>query len=220
MFCLKCGNQLPDNSQFCQKCGASQTVASVGSGAAAAVAPARVQATPVTEAPKAKSGRTIPIILGAVLLVVVCWAIYSIGVRHSASAPESTQYPAAPQPQPQLHAQSTGNVAFTIAAGGTQMYKLTVPTGAFNVNLKGHFQAAGGSGNDVEVYVMNEDEYVNFQNGHSASPYYNSGKVTQDTLNLNLPSDAGTYYAVFSNKFSILTAKAVQANLSLQYYTR
>jgi hypothetical protein len=120
----------------------------------------------------------------------------------------------------QLHRQSTGNVAFTVNAGGMSNYKFTVPTGASNVTMKGHFTASGGSGSDIQVVVVNEDEYVNLQNGHPAKTFYNSGKVTQDSININLPADAATYFVVFSNKFSLLTPKAVQTGVDLNFYTR
>jgi len=32
-----------------------------------------------------------------------------------------------------------------------------------------------------------------------------------------LPSDGGTYHVVFSNEFSVLTPKAVEASLTLKY---
>ena len=99
-------------------------------------------------------------------------------------------------------------------------YKFTVPAGASNVTLKGHFTASGGSGSDIQVVVVNEDEYVNWQNGHPTKTFYNSGKLTQGSINITLPSDPTTYYVVFSNKFSLLTPKAVQASVDLSYYTR
>ena len=105
-------------------------------------------------------------------------------------------------------------------AGGANYFKFEVPAGGYNANLKGHFSATGGSGSDIETFVITEDDYVNWHNGHSVHTLYNSGKVTQETLNVALPADAGTYYLVFSNKFSFLAPKAVQANVALGYYTR
>jgi hypothetical protein len=99
-------------------------------------------------------------------------------------------------------------------------FKLTVPADASYVTLQGHFAATGGSGNDVEVYMLPEDGFTNWENIHSATPLYSSGRVTQDTLNVALPPDAGTYYLVFSNKFSLVTPKAVQTNITLTYYNR
>ena len=89
--------------------------------------------------------------------------------------------------------------------------------GATNVRLQGHFSATGGAGNDVQVYLMNDDEFVNWRNHHPINPIYNSQRATQGTVNVSLPSDAGTYYVVFDNRFSFISPKAVQDNLTLQY---
>jgi hypothetical protein len=63
---------------------------------------------------------------------------------------------------------------------------------------------------------------LNFQNGHSANTYYNSGRVTAGTLNVQLPAteDASvpvTYYLVLSNKFSLRYNKVVDGNITLHY---
>jgi len=188
-------------------------VVSTGGGAAAAPALA-----PVAEPkPKLRVGIWILVV---VLAAIVFWAVGQMNEHRYYDATANSQQAAQPQPQPRLHTQATGDTAFTIPAGGFYHYKLAVPAGAFNVNLKGHFTASGGSGSDVEGYVLSEDAYVNWQNAHSVSTLYNSGRVTQGSLNVSLPSDAGTYYVLFSNKFSFLSPKAVQANLTLTYYTR
>jgi len=97
-------------------------------------------------------------------------------------------------------------------------FKLDVPSGATSVNLRGNFTASGGFTNDVEVYVLSADDYVNWQNRHAAKSFYSSGKVTVGTLNVNLPADAGTYYVVFNNRFSLLTQRTVLVDASLTYY--
>jgi hypothetical protein len=71
----------------------------------------------------------------------------------------------------------------------------------------------------VEAWLCTDDAFTNWQNGHNAPTFYDSGRVTQDTLNLSLPG-AGTYYLVFNNQFSLLTPKAIQANISMTYYAR
>jgi hypothetical protein len=213
MFCPNCGVGLSQNSQFCQACGKAQSVTSGSTGAAAAVAPARIQ-EPKADAPKSNTSKWI---LSFLSFLVVCWAVWQVSLHafggHTA---DSTQA----QPQPKLQTQSIGNAAFTAKNGGSHYYKLIVPAGAYGVSLKGHFTATGGSGNDIQVMVVNEDEYVNSQNGHGAKNFYHSGQVTQGSIDLALPSDAATYYVVFDNGFSFLSPKAVQANLELSYYTR
>ena len=63
MFCSKCGCDLPDDSRLCRSCGQALGVVSIGGGAAAAVAPARIPA------PEAKSGSTIRNMVGTMLLL-------------------------------------------------------------------------------------------------------------------------------------------------------
>lgn len=123
-------------------------------------------------------------------------------------------------PQPRLYTQSTGDKAFTINAGAYYILKFEAPPGSYSETLKGHFSATGGMGNDVEVYVVTEDDLVNLQNGHQVHSLYDSGRVTQETMDVNLPTGGGKYCLVFSNKFSLLTPKAVQSNLTHTYYTR
>jgi hypothetical protein len=110
--------------------------------------------------------------------------------------------------------------AFTVGTLAASNYSFTVPAGAFDVSMKGHFAATGGMGNDIEVVVVSEDEFVNWQNGHPSKAFYNSGRVTQDSINLNLPADAATYHVVFNNKFSLFSPKAIQANVDVNYYTK
>ncbi|MFY9560293.1 MAG: hypothetical protein WAQ52_08685 [Terriglobales bacterium] len=186
-------------------------MASTSSGAAAAVAPARVRTEEV--APQQKRNVAIWILAVVFLFLAAIW-LQQVNRRSSVAQQQAVQS------QPKLHTQSTGSVAFTVNAGSTHYFKFTVPDGALNVTLKGHFTATGGTGNDIQVALVTEDQYVNWQNGHETKTFYNSGKVTQDTLNVSLPSDATTYYLVFSNKFSLLTPKAVHANMDLNYYAR
>ena len=147
------------------------------------------------------------------LLLVVVWVGVQVNRRSQSAQSASQERP------PQLHKQTTGNVAFTISAGGTSNYKFTVPAMASNVTMKGHFAATGGFGNDIEVFVGAEDGFVNWQNGHGTKTFYNSGHVTQNSVNISLPSDPAKYYVVFSNKAALLTPRAVEASIDLNYYT-
>jgi len=97
-------------------------------------------------------------------------------------------------------------------------YTLSVPVGAHNVQVRGHFQATGGTGNDIEVFLLNDEQYTNWKNGHGTQTYYNSGKITVGDVQAVLPDGVGTYYLVFNNNFSALTAKAVMFNGTMTYY--
>ena len=110
-----------------------------------------------------------------------------------------------------------GESAFTVPARGAKQYEFAVPRGASTVILEGHFAATGGPRNSIEVWVMTDDQFVNWTNRHPLKAIYNSQKVTQGTINVVLPADAGVYHIVFNNEFSVLTPKAVEANLTLRY---
>jgi hypothetical protein len=115
-----------------------------------------------------------------------------------------------------LHTKATGNTAFIVNADSYVYYGLVVPQSASNVSVQGHFTATGNSDNDIVVYLLTEKSFVNWQNGYSTPTLYYSGRVTRGSLNVSLPSDPATYYIVFSNIFSEVTAKAVQTNVSLR----
>jgi hypothetical protein len=124
---------------------------------------------------------------------------------------------AEPPPQPQPHFVKLTNGAATVNAASYLWYTFTVPPNASTVTVTGHFTATGGSGNDIECFILDEDAFVNFKNNHAANTYYNSGKVTTATIGATLPSIPKTYYLVFNNNFSLITPKAVQVDATLGY---
>ncbi len=83
MFCAKCGTDLPDDSRLCPSCNQTLGVVSVGGGAAAAVAPARIPA------PKPKSSNAIWSVLGIVLLLALFCASWYVREKFSNSLPQS-----------------------------------------------------------------------------------------------------------------------------------
>lgn len=89
--------------------------------------------------------------------------------------------------------------------------------GVTGVIVNGHFTASGGMGNDVIVYLLDEDGFANFKNGQRASAYYNSGKITQGSIAATLPNAPANYYLVFDNRFSLLHPKAIQVSATLEF---
>ena len=108
------------------------------------------------------------------------------------------------------------NGQISVSAGQSEDYQITVPDGASNAQLTGNFQASGGSGNDIIVMVMDQTDFVNWQNGHQVSTLYNSGQLTTASVSASLPG-SGTYYLVYSNAFSTFSSKSVNTQVNLTF---
>jgi hypothetical protein len=80
----------------------------------------------------------------------------------------------------------------------------------------GKITASGGTGNDIVVSVITEDDLTNMKNGHQVTPIYTSGQVTVANVDARLPA-VGKYYVVFSNMFSGVTPKTVSGELVLRW---
>jgi hypothetical protein len=76
---------------------------------------------------------------------------------------------------------------------------------------------ADGDDNDVEVYVLSEPAFAVWQNGYATSSVYESGRVSQGSMQADLPAGGGVYYLIFSNKFSAKTSKNIKAGVLLRY---
>jgi hypothetical protein len=199
MYCPKCGVDLSDDSQFCRKCGQSQAVVSP-TGAAVAVAPARV----AVDKPRSKWSFGVFVVL---LALIVLW----VATSHSPVARQLQQI------AKQQHTQQIDNPAEVVNAVSYTYSRFDAPSGATNVSLQGDFTASGGLGNDIQAYVLSEADFVNWQNRHASSSYYNSGKVTVGKITASLPAGAGTYYLVFDNRFSLLSRKSVRVKATFAY---
>jgi len=115
------------------------------------------------------------------------------------------------------HNEAVGEAALSVKPRSFSSYKFTVPPGAANVVVSGQFNATGSPENDVEVYVLNDDDFVTLKSGYAANSFYDSGRVAQSTINVALPFGAGTYYLVFDNRFSPRTPKTIHAAVTLHY---
>jgi hypothetical protein len=214
--CSKCGAALPDEAQFCLKCGKPVNVS------------ANMQETdPIAEKdpapqptlPKPKRHYVRWILLGLFLGAFV-WAAtsdnpFAQGLQELAGW---------------KHDQSVLDSSFSVAAHNFRYYKFSLPEGSMNVAILGQFTVApdkaSGSkskdsadpdANNIEVYVLSEPAFAVWQNGYATSSVFESGKVAQGPVQAELPTGAGIYYLVFNNKFSPRTAKNVQATVLLRY---
>lgn len=84
-----------------------------------------------------------------------------------------------------------------------------------NPTVFGHLSASGGTGDDVEILVLTASDLENWKREHDTHPLYSSGRVIQADLNVPI-KEAGTYYLVISNAFSVVTAKTAKGNIVLR----
>jgi hypothetical protein len=116
------------------------------------------------------------------------------------------------------HAELITEGSVAIKPHGFASYRVAVPEGAIDVALTGQFDASGRAENDIQVYLLTDAEFVIWQSGYATSPFYDSGKVSQASMQAALPSRPGTYYLIFSNKPSRVE-KTVHVTAGLRYDT-
>jgi hypothetical protein len=76
-------------------------------------------------------------------------------------------------------------------------------------HVEGRILGLTGGNKDVEVLLFDQDSYLNWKNNHQVNVYFQSGRQTATTLNLDVGGNR-KYVLVISNVFSTLTAKTVQ----------
>ena len=81
-----------------------------------------------------------------------------------------------------------------------------------NTNIQGGFVANAALGNDIIIIILDEDNFVKFENGDDASAHYNSNKVESGNFDVVLLS--GEYYVVLSNEHSTFSTKTVQLQMA------
>ncbi len=215
--CSKCGASLPDEAQFCLKCG-KPVSSPPKTPAIADVPPAELSR------PRPKR-RVLLWVFLAVLVGLTLWAVTSDG-------------PVAQQAQEFVgwkHDSTILENPFSVGPRTFRYYKIPLPEGSVNVAVVGQFTSAADidtaanrkdktkdakdkdSDNNIEVYVLTEPAFTVWQKGYATSSLYESGKVAKGTVQADIPAGAGIYYLVFSNKSSPKTPKSVHATVLLRY---
>lgn len=205
MFCPKCGKELPDDSQFCLKCGQPTT-------AAAAV-------------PRPKSTVNSSHIVGGILVgIVLAIAIAFFMIRMGGTPVSNPSSPApvaflspAPVLVPATQNLFTGQI--TVRPGGYASNTFTVQPGMLNFHVVGQFNASGGLGNDIQVVLADPNQFQDWINGHPATVFYSTNKETTEHFDIG-PLGPGQYIFAFSNKFSIFAQKQVFTQVDANWQTR
>jgi predicted nucleic acid-binding Zn ribbon protein len=201
MFCPSCAKQIPDASTFCLHCGKS------------------------VQAPQ-KQGRKLSKVAWLSLGVVIALVIFFGGpaildtLKEPPKQPPIAQAPQPPAPVFVPVTQKLTSGQLVVRAGKYIRTKFSVDTEKMHdVRLVGGFRASGGSGNDIQVVLADENEFENWINGHQARVLYSTGKTTTGKIDVAI-MEPGTYILAFSNVFSMFADKDVFAEVELRYKTR
>ena len=208
--CAKCGTNLPDGAQLCPNCGnpvslppKDVTVVELG--------------PPQQKRPRSRRRFLLWMVL-AVLVGTTVWIVASDD-PYAQAIQEMVGW---------KHDQTILDNPFSVTAHSFRYYKFDLPEGSTNVAIIGQFTVSAEENkaqkppakdldNDIEVYVLSEPAFAVWQNGYVTSTVYESGKVTQASVNAPLPAGAGVYYLIFNNKFAPKTPKNLNATFLLRY---
>ena len=171
---------------------------------------------PVVESPpeNPKRGKKTPTALLLLLTIPAIVAIVWIGRNSIKSSPE----PYAPSVIVSKHVEKIGTGQIVVNAGKVFYYRIPIKD-MRDIHITGHFLALGGFGNDIDVVLAEEKEFGKWMDRQPAKVYYQSGKTTSGDIDVKLSPLDATYYLSFDNRFSVLSAKTINADISLFYST-
>ncbi|MGD9629958.1 MAG: hypothetical protein AB7V18_11995 [Pyrinomonadaceae bacterium] len=135
---------------------------------------------------------------------------HSVGGVNPPESPANTYSPpVAPSPQPKPRVQIV-NDSFHVGARGFKYFQFTLATSG---KVEGAFRAYGGS-EDIEVTLVDEDNFVNWKNRVSGRTPFQSGITSRGKIDVVVPP--GAYFLVFSNRHALFTNKTVAAEVYVQ----
>jgi len=203
MFCQQCGKLLPEQSRACEHCGHNHESHRISNKALLLAAIAAL-------------------ISGVCLVVSFLPRSYPSKAEGSptparASEAEAPQSPPEPTPTPYWKTENYRIKSHAVALGVGQMWwhPLDVKEDWRNARLVGRFKTQGGLRDDIYACVTDKDGLENLKSDLSHNTWYESGRVTVDTINAPLP--AGRSYFVLKNKYAWLTNRAVSFDLKVEY---
>jgi hypothetical protein len=215
--CVKCGATLPDEAQYCLKCGNPVSLPPKSPVLVEEVRPGMVR----------KPRRTRPVLVG-ILLAVLGGAILWAGMSDSQNAQLVQEFVG------WKHDRIILDDPFSVGPHTFRYYKFALPEGSVNVAVVGQFSSAADSSNagnrkeatkakkevvdnNIEVFVLTDSAFSVWQYGYATSALYESGKVAAGNVQADIPAGAGIYYLIFSNKSAPNTAKSVHATVLMRY---
>lgn len=119
-------------------------------------------------------------------------------------------------------AQTNVNYLLGISNGTMQVdphsytfYHFAAPNGSSNAHVNGDF-ALQGNGSNIRIYLLDEENLVNWKSSHQFNAYYDSGQQTTGAIDVRVPSDK-TLYLIYDNSHSSIPSKKVFSKINLVY---
>lgn len=122
------------------------------------------------------------------------------------------------------------NSPFSVSPHSFRYYTFRLPAGTNNAFLTGHFTAGedskpggppsaaeGQVEGGIEVLVLSESSFTQWQKGARPDPLYQSGPVPSGDVGVQIRGSEQLYYVVFSNRTSQTRGKRVNAKLVLRF---
>ncbi len=150
-----------------------------------------------------------------IILVIIGAIVATVFIARS-SKPTASEEPYAPSVIATKHTEKIGSSTFVVAAGKVFYFRIPI-NDVRDIRIAGHFLALGGQGNDIDVVLADEPNFGLWMDGQQAKVYYQSGRATSGDIDVKLPALNATYYLAFNNRFSVLSAKTINADLTLYY---
>jgi hypothetical protein len=199
--CPFCAEEIQDAAVVCKHCDRDVPSANALGSQASAVA----LSAPVARHKSARndSGRTTFVLLGIALASAVF--LYA---THASEETQRAVVLARPYVRPAQIINIANEPAQDVGAGH-YLYWEWAPNHYRLCHVEGRVVGLAGGRKDVDVVLFDEDNFLNWKNGHDSKDYFASGHQTAATIDVRVPGD-GKYFLVISNVFSTVTDKSVQ----------
>ena len=97
-------------------------------------------------------------------------------------------------------------------------WRFDLPSRGRNFRLIGSFMVTGGGRRDINAYVVDAVEFANYRGSNpNFYPIYSRLRVSVGRFDLPLDKNSGPYYFILSNRFSWITDKWVEGEVTLTY---
>jgi len=194
MLCPHCGSESSDKARSCPSCGYKFVIETSS------------DAPPDTAAQEQQLKRLFKAVFVLVILAAVWWlATNRLSNRESH-----------PEQNPAMISQPIATGRISVNARNFVAYPFSVPAGCRQAKVEGNFETPADA---VEVLIMDDKTFTNWQNHLPATPLYSSGRSNHASISLQLAPSAKRYYFVVNNRTSA-RPQIMQAKLNLAYRIR